>query len=86
VYYDLQQIEVMDDYNIFLRFEDGKQGVVDLSAIVDSGGVFGPLKDKRLFRQAFIDEQWRVLCWPGDIDIAPETLYAALSETQAAQT
>ncbi len=76
MYYDLQEIEIMDGCKPFVRFEDGKQGVVDLTAIVNQGGVFEPLKDRTLFKQASINTDWAVLCWPGDIDISPETLYA----------
>ena len=37
------------------------------------GGVFTRLKDPAKFRQAFV--AFDTVCWPGDIDIAPETLY-----------
>jgi hypothetical protein len=78
MYYDLKEIQVLDGYKIFVRFEDNKQGTVDLSSIIDRGGVFGQLKNQAIFKQAYINKDWAVLCWPGDIDIAPETLYKAI--------
>jgi hypothetical protein len=82
MYYDLKEIQVMDGYKIRVRFEDGKQGTVDLSKIISQGGVFSRLKERSLFEQAYVNEDWAVLCWPGDIDIAPETLYETASQPQ----
>jgi hypothetical protein len=75
MYYDLKEIRVLDGYKIFVRFEDDKQGTIDLSSIINQGGVFDQLKNQVVFKQAYINKDWAVLCWPGDIDIAPETLY-----------
>ncbi|MEI6335234.1 MAG: DUF2442 domain-containing protein [Methylococcaceae bacterium] len=36
-------------------------------------GVFTRLQDIDLFKQAFIALD--TVCWPGDLDIAPETLF-----------
>jgi hypothetical protein len=36
-------------------------------------GVFRQLKDKNIFSRAFIEGG--TVMWPGEIDIAPETLY-----------
>ncbi|MBL0289966.1 MAG: DUF2442 domain-containing protein [Betaproteobacteria bacterium] len=36
-------------------------------------GVFQRLKDPILFRQAYV--AFDTVCWPGNLDIAPETLY-----------
>jgi len=36
-------------------------------------GVFARLQDIAVFKQAFVALD--TVCWPGDIDIAPETLY-----------
>jgi hypothetical protein len=79
MYYDLKEIRVLDGYKIFIRFEDEKQGTVDLSDIINRGGVFSKLKDRTIFQQAYVNKEWSALCWPGDIDIAPETLYEAIS-------
>jgi len=73
---------VLEAYKIHVRFEDNSEGVVDLSDVIQQGGVFEPLRDYSLFQQAYIDPEWSVLCWPGGIDIAPETLYESLKQTQ----
>jgi hypothetical protein len=84
MYYDLSEIRVLDGNALFVRFEDGLNGTVDLSDWIGRGGVFERLKDRSLFKQAYIDPDWKVVCWPGEIDIAPETLYQAVrSKTPA---
>ena len=82
MYYDLKEFKLLDGYKVFVCFEDGKQGVVDLTPVIERGGVFSELKNKSLFEQAYIDEDWAVLCWPGEIDIAPETLYRSATQLQ----
>lgn len=82
MHYDLKEIKVLDGHKLFVRFADKKQGVVDLSTMIRQGGVFSPLRKREYFEQAYIDPDWGVLCWPGDIDIAPETLYDAVKQVQ----
>jgi hypothetical protein len=65
-----------DGYNVRVRFEDGTGAVVDLSYLVDYGGVFEPLRDPACFRQLRADAEAGTIVWPNEADIAPETLYA----------
>jgi hypothetical protein len=80
MYYDLQEIKVLDGYKIFVRFADDKEGIVDLTPIIEKGGVFEKLRDRSRFEQATIDPDWHILCWPDNIDIAPETLYESVKQ------
>jgi hypothetical protein len=62
--------------NVYVRFEDGLSAEVDFSYLLDYGGVFEPLRDPEFFRQVRADPELRTITWPGEVDIAPETLYA----------
>jgi len=64
------------DYTVHVRFEDGLSADVDLSYLLDYGGVFEPLRDLEYFRQLRADGEAGTIVWPNDADIAPETLYA----------
>ncbi len=61
---------------VSVRFEDGTSGEVDLSYLLDYGGVFEPLRDPGYFRQLRADPEAGTIVWPNEADIAPETLYA----------
>lgn len=48
---------------------------MDLSYLLDYGGVFEPLRDPGFFAQLRADAEASTIVWPNDADIAPETLY-----------
>lgn len=62
------------DYVIWVRFNDGIDGEVDLSAELE-GEVFGPLKDKKLFKTVKVDPLLGTVVWDNGADLAPEFLY-----------
>lgn len=72
----LTEAELVTGYTVRLRFEDGTSGEVDLSYLLDYGGVFEPLRDPEYFRQLRADPEAGTIVWPNQADIAPGTLYA----------
>jgi Protein of unknown function (DUF2442) len=73
-----------DGYMVHVRFEDGLTADVDLSYLLDYGGVFKPLRDLDYFRQLHADAEAGTIVWPNEADIAPETLYAHAQRRAAA--
>ncbi len=71
-------------HSVRVRFEDGTQARVDLSYLLEFGGVFEPLRDPEIFRQLRADPEGGTIVWPNDADIAPETLYAHACEQTGA--
>ena len=71
----LVDARVGDDHRVHVRFEDGLAGEVDLSYLLDYGGVFEPLRDIDYFRQLRADSEAGTIVWPNKADIAPEALY-----------
>lgn len=59
------------DYQVWLSFNDGIEGIVDLSPEL-YGEVFEPLKDKEFFRSFSLEGH--TLSWSNGADIAPEFL------------
>ena len=41
-----------EDYTISAYFEDGERRLIDCKPLIEAGGVFKPLKDKKLFVSA----------------------------------
>jgi hypothetical protein len=72
----LVQATVSDGHTVHVRFEDGLAADVDLSYLLDYGGVFEPLQDPSYYRQLRADSEAGTIVWPNEADIAPETLYA----------
>ena len=57
-------------HRVWLRFDDGAQGEVDLSAELE-GEIFEPLRDPTYFSRFVVDD---TLSWPNGADFAPEFL------------
>lgn len=73
-----------EDYTVHVSFEDGLTADVDLSYLLDYGGVFKPFRDLDYFRQLRADAKAGTIVWPNAADIAPETLYAHAQRRVAA--
>lgn len=72
----LSDAEPLDGYAVRVRFADGTSADVDLSYLLDYGGVFEPLCDPAYFARLHADAEAGTIVWPNGADIAPETLYA----------
>ena len=73
-------VNYMRDYVIWVKFNDGIDGEVDLSNELE-GEVFGPLRDKMLFQTVKVDPLLRTVVWDNGADLAPEFLYDNLRIT-----
>jgi hypothetical protein len=82
----LTEAEASKGHVVHVRFDDGLAADVDLSYLLEYGGVFEPLRDLEYFRRLRADEEAGTIVWPNDADIAPETLYAHAQRRTAATT
>ena len=71
----ISDAEHLGEYRLRVAFNDGREGIADLRPMVfdERRMVFEPLKDLLGFRQFFIEHG--TLCWPRDLDVAPEYIY-----------
>jgi Protein of unknown function (DUF2442) len=79
----LTQAQPLDGYAVRVRFADGTTADVDLSYLLDYGGVFGPLRDPVYFARLKADAEAGTIVWPNGADVAPETLYARAKQHAA---
>jgi hypothetical protein len=65
------------DYQVWLRFNDNTEKVVDFKhkVFADKRAVFTALKDVEYFKQVSYNQESDTIQWPNGVDIAPETLY-----------
>jgi uncharacterized protein DUF2442 len=71
----LKKVTPLSNYKLNVEFIDGTHGSVEMShrILSDKSGVFGKLKDIKLFNQVYLE--YGVVTWPGEIDLAPDAMY-----------
>ncbi|HRO36805.1 DUF2442 domain-containing protein [Thauera sp.] len=67
------EVKPLAGYRLFLRFNNGVAGEVDLSAELD-GEVFEALRDPAMFDTACQHPVMRTAAWANGADLAPEFL------------
>ncbi len=70
----IQEATYQEDYKIWVKFNTGESGVVDLFELIQKYKVAAPLFDTNEFKRFYLDE-WPTLAWPCGFDLAPESLY-----------
>ena len=70
----LEQAHYLHDYRIWLRFNTGEEGEVDLQDLVFKYQAAAPLRIPAAFADFYLDE-WPTLAWACGFDVSPETLY-----------
>jgi hypothetical protein len=71
--------EPLGGHRLRVRFSDGSVGERDLADIVAAGGpMLEPLRDAKYFARVFLE--FGAPTWPNGYDLAPNALYAEMSE------
>jgi hypothetical protein len=73
---DIVHVEYVDNYRLYLCFEDGIEGTVDLFEHIHFSRVLAPLADQNYFAQVRVNPEIGTICWPNGADIDPDVLYA----------
>jgi hypothetical protein len=76
MYWDIVEVTPKPDHRLFVRFKDGLEGLFHLRE-EQLTGVLAALQDQQFFERVFIDQG--AVAWPGDIDLAPDAMYAEVS-------
>lgn len=76
---DIVEARVLEGHRVYLRFEDGAEGVVDLGRLIRFEGVFAPLRDPNEFARMTVNAELGAICWPGGADLDPDVLYAEVT-------
>ena len=76
---DIVEVKPLAGHRVYLKFEDGVEGELDLAELVIFDGVFESLKDPEQFKQVYVHSELGTICWPCGADIDPDVLYSRLS-------
>ena len=75
---DVKHVRHVGGYRLWLEFEDGVSGEVDISDMVDFHGVFAPLRDPVEFAKVRVEAEAGTIVWPNGADLDPDVLCAAV--------
>jgi hypothetical protein len=76
---DIVAVEALGGHRLYIRFEDGVDGEIDIRDLVEFTGVFAPLQDPAEVARVRVEPDTGTACWPNGADLDPDVLYAALS-------
>jgi len=76
---DIVAVRPLDDHRLHLRFEDGVEGIVDISKEIRFTGVFAPLREKPFFDRVSVNTDFGTIVWPNGADLDPDVLYAKVT-------
>ena len=72
---DVVQVRPTGGYRLWLRFDDGVEGEVDVAALVPFTGVFEALTDPLVFASVKVNDDLGTIVWPSGADLDPVVLY-----------
>lgn len=71
-------VRTQKGYRLWIRYEDGTEGTVDLSDLAERG-VFKSWEDRSIFEAVRINESGAIE-WPGGLDLCGDAVYMRLTE------
>ncbi len=75
----LLEVKALDIYALFLRYDDGTYGKVDLSDMTGKG-IFKWWDGNDNFKKVFFDKENGAIMWDNKIEIDPDALYLKLKK------
>ena len=76
---DIIEVLPQENYQLYLKFEDGKDGIIDVSSLVEFTGVFAPLKNLDYFKTVKLNPEWGTIYWENGADLDPDVLYSIVT-------
>ncbi|MEH2166701.1 MAG: DUF2442 domain-containing protein [Nostoc sp.] len=76
---DIIEVIPHDNYQLYLKFEDGKEGIVDINQLIEFTGIFELLKDFNYFKTVKLNAEWGTIYWDNGADLDPDVLYSVVT-------
>lgn len=78
---NIQEAKYEGQYQIWVKFNTGESGLIDLEDEINRYKTAESLKDMKQFALFYLDE-WPTLAWPCGFDLAPEYIYKKVTGQQ----
>ena len=76
---DVVECRAVVGHRLWLRFDDGSSGEVDVAELVPFRGVFADLVDPEAFAKVRVDGDLGTVVWPSGADLDPDVLHARIT-------
>lgn len=76
---DIVAVKPLEGYQLHLCFEDGTEGIIDISQIIQFTGIFAPLQDRAYFSQVQVNPEIGTISWSNEADLDPDVLYSIVT-------
>ena len=76
---DIISVKPLEGYQLYLCFEDGTEGIVDISQVIQFTGIFAPLQDRAYFSQVQVNPEIGTISWSNEADLDPDVLYSIVT-------
>lgn len=76
---DIVEVRPLGGYRLFLRFDDGASGEIDLESVVRFEGVFALLRDPEMFAQVRVNAELGTIVWPNGADLCADVLHSRVT-------
>lgn len=73
-------VQALNPYRLFLRYDDGMEGEVNLAHLAGQG-IFAQWDENGLFSTVYIDPETDAIAWSEELEIGPDSLYLNLLGT-----
>ncbi len=66
---DIIEVNHQKKHRLYLKFEDGKEGIVDISQLIEFTGIFAKLQDINYFKTVKLNPEWGTIYWENGTDL-----------------
>lgn len=80
---DIVEVKAVKNYVLYLRFENGEEGEIDISKIIPFKGIFAKLNDEKYFATVYLNKELGTIVWDNGADLSPRFLYSIISNKVA---
>ena len=82
---DIVIVKPLKNHRLYLEFEDGVGGELDIRKLVEFKSVFEPLQDETFFAKVSVNPEWGTIFWPNGADLDPDVLYSIITGEEIAE-